>query len=427
MPVISNYIDVSERTFLETATFNATSSTLWTSDGTLAVDASSFQDAEFGSLKLTPSALENYVKFNFWSTPVSDIPSQFAFTKTIDVNDYLESFMWVKPSVNCTLYLKTVLTEVEYDSVSDEYQFTGASPDTVTGSEGVHEISLGSTDSEYWHLVRSKPIQIPSNGTYSISLQFRVVFQTLTNAYLNISRPTTYAALKIFRNGFLGFASRTIPEIFLESDTANLTLNKPIFPLTKFLDVITAGSDNIFDKVLEFDYSDISEGKDENNSLTLSGLVNAEVADSTYLFWLAQFRGRPVLITYQPSTEGVGWEVFTLDSSLLNGGDVLGTDAINSGTLPDGVEAYARWQVKTGYYGHNAGTVQSMIDAAKRALTGDKIVNYTVSQNQIALTTSQAETFGTVVGDIGTSNSFVLSLVEPARPLGMIVTHTLTA
>ena len=68
-----------------------------------------------------------------------------------------------------------------------------------------------------------------------------------------------------------------------------------------------------------------------------------------------------------------------------------------------------------------------MVGAAKRALTGTKTVNYTVTQNQIAFTTSQAETYGTVVGDVGTSNAFVLSLIEPAKPLGMLITHTLAA
>ena len=109
------------------------------------------------------------------------------------------------------------------------------------------------------------------------------------------------------------------------------------------------------------------------------------------------------------------------------GTHVLGTGAANTGALPEGIEAYARWQVETGYYGHNAGTIDAMVSAAQRALTGTKTVNYTVTQNQIAFTTSQAETYGTVVGDIGTSNPFVLSLIEPAKPLGMLITHTLAA
>jgi hypothetical protein len=133
------------------------------------------------------------------------------------------------------------------------------------------------------------------------------------------------------------------------------------------------------------------------------------------------------LVTYQPSTEGIGWQIFTLNSSLLDGPDVLASDATNLGGLPAGLDAFARWQVETGYYGHNAGTVTAMVSAIQRNLTGSKNVDYTVSANQIDFTTSQEETFGTVPEDVGSSNSIILSLIEPARPLGMIVTHTLTA
>jgi hypothetical protein len=133
------------------------------------------------------------------------------------------------------------------------------------------------------------------------------------------------------------------------------------------------------------------------------------------------------LVTYQPSTEGIGWQIFTLNSSVLDGDDVLGNDATNLGGLPAGLDAFARWQVETGYYGHNAGTLQAMVSAIQRNLTGAKIVGSTVSLNQISFTTSQAETFGTAPEDVGSSNSVILSLIEPARPLGMIVTHTLTA
>jgi hypothetical protein len=111
----------------------------------------------------------------------------------------------------------------------------------------------------------------------------------------------------------------------------------------------------------------------------------------------------------------------------LDSNDVIGSDATSLGGLPAGIDSFARWQVETGYYGHNAGTVQSMVSAAQRNLTGTKEINYTMSSNSVAFTTKQSETFGSVVGDIGSSNSVILSLIEPARPLGMLVTHTMTA
>jgi hypothetical protein len=68
-----------------------------------------------------------------------------------------------------------------------------------------------------------------------------------------------------------------------------------------------------------------------------------------------------------------------------------------------------------------------MVSAIQRLLTGAGVVNYAVSANAIHFTTSWTETYGSVVGDIGSASLLLLQIVEPARPLGMIVTHELTA
>lgn len=429
MGVISNYIDESERLFLESTAFAASVDNYWTSNGTLSADPVIFQDADFGSLKLTPSTSEHYIKYNYWAVPATDIPSQYAVTPNQDINDFVESFFWVRSTVNCTIYLKTVLTKVTYNSGTQKYMLSTNAQDIITGSEGTYSITLGALDQNRFHLLRAVPVQLPTTGNYSVSVQFRVVFSTLVNASLNISRPTSHPSLRVFRNGFASEVLGVLPEVFLESDTANFSTNQPTFVLSRFIELACSVADDVYDKTFQFLYLDTSQGQDSTELDSFSTLINPNICDSDTLFWLSQFRGRPILVTYQPSTEGVGWEVFTLDSatSLLDGSNVLGTDASASSQLPSGIDAFARWQVETGYYGHNAGTLQSMVSAIQRALTNQKIVGYTKSENQIAFTTSQAETFGTVVGDIGSSVANILALIEPARPLGMIVTHTLTA
>lgn len=431
-----NFIDESERLFLEQSTFVATNvDDLWSSDGTVVTDAATYLDSDFGSLKLTPSSAENYVRFNYHSSTAS-VPSQYAITTDVDGNDYVEAFMWVRPTKNCTVYLQTVLTEVSFASNTSSYSFVDPFV-RHTGNEGSHTLFIGGTDTPTWHLVRAIPIAVPATGRWSIGVNFRVVFTTLTDAHLNIARPTLHTSQRFLLGDFFTSVIGNIPEIFLESDFANYSTNNPTYPLSRFVDVITTTAGDIYDQTISFEYLDSSEGGSASNLFTLSRLVDPRVCDSAYLSWLSQFRGRPILITYQPSTEGIGWSVFTLNSSLLSGLDpitnlpvgidVLGSDATNLGGLPAGVEAFARWQVETGYYGHNAGTIQAMVSAIRRNLTGDEVVNYTLSTNTIAFTTKQSETFGSVVGDIGTSNSVVMSLIEPARPLGMIVTHTMTA
>jgi len=408
MGIIFNYLDATERTFLESSTFTTSTSDFWTSDGTLSVNAVDYQDSARGSLKLSPTSLENYVYYNYHAL-TSDTPSQFSLTVDQDAGDFIEAFMWVKPTKNCTVYLKTILSEVEFDENTSTFSFVDPF-NQIVGNEGSFAVALGGTDEPRWQLIRSVPIQVPTTGRWSIQLRFRVVFSTLTDAYLNISRPTAHQCKRIFSNGFLSQSFEYLPEIYLESDLADFTVNEPTYPLARFFDVLTSASDEILDQSVAFEYLDKSEGGDPTNLATLSRFVNPKVCDSSYLSWLAQFRGRPILVTYQPSTEGIGWQIFTLNSSVLDGDDVLGNDATNLGG-----------------YGHNAGTLQAMVSAIQRNLTGAKVVNSTVSLNQISFTTSQAETFGTVAEDVGSSNSIILSLIEPARPLGMIVTHTLTA
>jgi hypothetical protein len=421
-----NFIDESERVFLEQSTFVATNvDDLWSSNGTISTDPTEYLDADFGSLKLTPSSVDNYVRFNYHSSVVS-VPSQYAITTDADGNDFIEAFMWVKSTKNCTLYLQIELTEVSFDSATSSFGFIDPFS-RVTGSEGSHTVDIGGTDVPIWHLIRAIPVAVPDIGRWSIGIKFRVVFDTLTDAYLNIARPSAYQSRRFLLGDFFTNTAAYLPEVFLEADIANFSTNNPTYPLSRFLDVITTTAGDIYDQAISFEYLDSSEGGSHSNLLTLSRLVDPRVCDSSYLFWLSQFRGRPILITYQPSTEGIGWSVFTLNSSLLDGNDVLGSDATNLGGLPAGVEAFARWQVETGYYGHNAGTVSAMVNAIQRNLTGDQTVNYTLSTNTIAFTTKQSETFGSVVGDVGTSNSVVMSLIEPARPLGMLVTHTMTA
>jgi hypothetical protein len=435
MGTTNNYIPEEESTFLEASVFAAGVDDLWTSDGTISLDTETYLDAEYGSLKLVPSANENYVRYNYYATTAST-PSQYSITASFDNDDFVESFVWVRPNRNCSIFLKTVLSKVTFDSGTGVYSFIDPF-EQIVGSEGSESVIIGGTDEAKWQPIRSIPVRVPSSGFYSIELQMRIVFDDYTNASVNIARPSAYPSLRFLDNLFLQGVTSYIPNVFFESDFADFSKNEPTLPFTRFLDVLTTTAGDINITANQFEYLDKASGGDPDDLTTLSQFVDPRVCDSNYLSYLAQFRGRPLLVTYQPSTEGVGWEVFTLDSSVLTGIDpatslpvgthVLGTGAANTGSLPEGIEAYARWQVETGYYGHNAGTLDAMVSAAQRALTGTKTVNYTVTQNQIAFTTSQAETFGTVVGDVGLSNPFVLSLIEPARPLGMVVTHTLSA
>jgi len=60
-------------------------------------------------------------------------------------------------------------------------------------------------------------------------------------------------------------------------------------------------------------------------------------------------------------------------------------------------------------------------------LTGSKTVTYNIDPtgNEIKFYTNKTETFNGDLFSIGDSSPFILAVLEPARPLGLIVTHEL--
>ena len=118
-----------------------------------------------------------------------------------------------------------------------------------------------------------------------------------------------------------------------------------------------------------------------------------------------------------------------MDASTLEGSGVLAVSAISVGGISGGVEAFFRWQIQTGYYGHNAGTVAAMISATKLLLGGTKTITYTGGTNEITFYTKIGETLNSdVLGlSIGDENPLVLAILEPTRPLGLIINHELVA
>jgi len=238
MGVTNNYIPTEESTFLEASVFAAGVDDLWTSNGTISLDTATYLDAEYGSLKLVPSANENYVRYNYYATTAST-PSQYSITAAFDSDDFIESFMWVRPNKNCSIFLKTILSKVNFDSNTGVYSFVNPF-NQVVGGEASESVIIGGTDEAKWKLIRSIPVRVPSSGVYSIQLQMRIVFDNYTNASVNIARPSAYPSLRFLDNLFLQGVTQYVPEVFFESDFADYSTNEPTLPLTRFLDVLLA-------------------------------------------------------------------------------------------------------------------------------------------------------------------------------------------
>lgn len=426
MTATINYIDASERTFIQGAVAASIIGTTWKSDGSLEGDAIIYQDAEFGSLRLEASATNHYLYYNIWDDPALDEPSQFAISTPFDNEDYVEAFCWVRTTHNATFRISTQLTKVVLDTATQTYMLSTNPADTFESGQGVHVVAAGLTDSARWHLLRSVRIQIPDgDDKYSLAVKIDIDNGNASATY-HFSRPTIITSYAILDNRFMQDVCASMPQVFFEQDKIVFDSNSPSFPFLRIIDIATTVADDINDKIESIRYNDIEGGKSLSIPSTLSQLVVPDIAETRTLFWLAQFRGRDLLVTYEPSTEGEPWELFVLDVSTLDGTSVLGTTEL-VGTIPGGVEEFYRWQVETAAYGHNAGTISSMISAIQLLLSGNKFIDYTVGTNTIHFETYYTETFGATLADVGTESPFIIQVLEPTRPMGMVITHEIIA
>ena len=428
---VRNFIDESERLFKESAVFAAYLD-LWRSTGvTIEPNTTVYQDADFGSLEAHSSA-SGSIFFNDWETPATDVPSQYAISGVNDLNDEIVSFAWVRVTENCTIRMRNIRTRVTYNALTQTYMLSTNPAHRVVGEWGVLNSLIGDNDSETWQLLRAKMLAIPDDGTnprYAFGFEIQIQFES-TVGVVYISRPTITALLDVTENSFMLGSIGLVPDVFLGQDFIDPTTNAVQLPLVRLLDVMTTKAGEIQDAIYSYEYKNSSTGFDPNILETNSYLITPDLIDRLdQLKWLAQFRGRELLVTYEPSTEGEEWQDFVLDTSTLNGSSVLAVSAINVGGISGGVEAFFRWQVQTGYYGHNAGTTTAMLEAIKLLLGGTKTVTYTVGANEITFYTKIGETLNsdTLGLSIGDPNPLVLAILEPTRPLGLIISHELVA
>lgn len=426
----SNYIDESERTF-STTTSVQISNNLWSSNGTLDTDAVIYQDAAYGSLKA--SGQQNLqISYNVWGDPSSDIPSQYAITAVDDIQDFIESFVWIRATQDCTVSMRNVATLVEYDSVGQQYILSTDPLDVHEGEYSQKTISYGSNDDARWTLLRAPRLRIPEGDGlfYSLGLEILVGFDD-ANGVANISRPTITFLGDIEKNLFARRCWAGIPDVFVEQDFYGEP-DAISLPLIRLIDICTNNADIVDTKTTEIDFLN-SEDTSNQTVLSLSStLVNPLSAySSEVLEWLSHFRGRDLIVTYEPSTEGESWVTLKLDDATegkLDDVAVLASSLVPSTGFTGGVDAYFRWQVQTGFYGHNAGTITAMVSAIQLLLTGNKTVTYTFpSTNTIKFFTKVSETYDADVLSVGDSSDYILSVIEPARPLGTIIMHELVA
>jgi hypothetical protein len=236
----------------------------------------------------------------------------------------------------------------------------------------------------------------------------------------------------IRENVALQYISGFLPQFMIEDD---FTTVQPIdIPLHRFIDVATVGLDSAVTKALEISYIDKVSGLDASLSETQSTLVSPSIAGIPELLWLAKFVGTKPVTRFASSQE-TATDPFVLDSSLLDSADTIRVTSYSSLNPPAFDETAQKellqWQVSTRNFGFNAGTTEAIEEAAKLMLVGEKTVSlsydYTSQPFVIDIQTPWYETLGGDESLIGESSQLVLEAAAKAKPIGVLLTHTMTA
>lgn len=285
--------------------------------------------------------------------------------------------------------------------------------------------------SPQWSIIRAISPTFTSN---SPSLIITITIAKNENEAIYFTSPVLVPQLEFLSNNTALRENLLpmLPDFMLEDD---FTTVEPIdMPLARFMDVATSGIDNVVKETLNMTYLDILLGRDESNNDTLSTWVDTQVADFEHLVWLCKFVGtKPV--TRFASSQDVATDPFLLDASTLNNADTLRLTSYSNLNPPTLDEEAQRnllvWQVSTRNFGFNAGTDNAIKEAAKLMLIDTKTVsltyNYVTNPFQIEINTAWYETLGADAGQIGQSSTILLEAVQRAKPIGVVLTHVMTA
>lgn len=263
-----------------------------------------------------------------------------------------------------------------------------------------------------------------SNGYTDIAFDGMVLARQLF-----ISHPTTYCQNDFIRNTAWFDTWYRMPSVMKDSDSR---LAKPSYSLSRFIELCCEHRGEIYDILDEINYVDTSDGYNPADNLTKSTIVDPDVISRKYAFWVAQFVGTQL---YSPTVSVTPWQnipatwqgIDAIDT-VVDINDTVGWSALQS-FKPElvGLDEYFRWQISTGYYGINAGSLQAVTESIKRILTGTKSVRVEANPSSwvVNVYTYKSETLGTDL--LGTGDEVQASqiILKRCKPAGFFVRHYL--
>lgn len=298
---------------------------------------------------------------------------------------------------------------------------------TVVGGASSTVSASATVIANEWQLVSVETAPISVNTSH---VEYGIYFtdtSDTTPAY--IGNPSIISPWAVVYNTMARETWIRLPEYICDADLSRTELDRP---LLRFIDVITSVAGQIYDTWSQYRWIPPEEN---NKSIKESELVTPSAVPpgrEDILRWLVQIVGAKIvdpstgLTPWQnldfddnPATNDATWNLFTTGSPL----DIAPTDSVvswleiqNYDTVITNLDEFLRWQINSAAYGFRAGTKESIIDAAKQALSGNQTVTFVPHYNNdvwhIALYINSAEGDTTEVTDT----------VLPAMPAGFELT-----
>lgn len=230
---------------------------------------------------------------------------------------------------------------------------------------------------------------------YDVEFDIELTITNHGGQFFYLSMPTLFNELGFTKNTFVANIRKFIPTFMWDKDKIQ---EFPNYPLIKFFHILTHYGDLstvLYKKFFSYLNNEVSL-VNQNADFRFSELIEPEYVDLEYRDWLSQFNGTTL---YQSITTSVN------------------SEAINN------VNESIEWQLVNGYFGRNAGTLNSIKECTQQVLSGNKVV-YVFSGGsffQINIYTLLSETPGTQ--NAGDTSPQVVALATKTKPMGFVINH----
>ena len=290
---------------------------------------------------------------------------------------------------NAVIYSESALTASMYLHSYDE-PYTSVTPNTQELPSGV------------WNAIFSNEYQFPNALEGPREFAVTVIIEGNTAKPIWFSCPNLTDAKPHRFNQFVVLAQQFLPDIFRDLDAEQIN---PTNPLMKMFHSLTENASIVMDEYLNINSYD-GENLDpysatlvesDKNKLTRSAMTDIDIMAEEYRQYMSMFAG-----------------IRILSAVTVN----------NANIIPGNID-FARWQLRTKSFGLASGTRDSMKQAIRLILSGNKLVLITSIWNgnpwSIHIRTATSETPGAT--NDGESIDSVLTVANLAKPAGYQISH----